>query len=67
MLDLDVEVHSGAGRPMVVEFVTGMSTAVTLTALTFPNRLGRLMEPTAFTLIETARSNPGCHLSSLGR
>lgn len=69
MLDLDVEVHSGAGRPMVVEpafagYVHGES-GLDGADLPEPTRPLDGTDGIQF-LIETARSNPGCHLVVTG-
>ena len=69
MLDLDVEVHSGAGRPMVVEpafagYVHGES-GLDGADLPKPTRPLDGTDGIQF-LIETARSNPGCHLVVTG-
>lgn len=69
MLDLDVEVHSGAGRPMVVEpafagYVHGES-GLDGADLPEPTRPLDGTDGIQF-LIETARSNPGCQLVATG-
>jgi len=69
MLDLDVEVHSGAGRPMVVEpafagYVHGES-GLDGADLPEPTRPLDGTDGIQF-LIETVRSNPGCHLVVTG-
>ena len=69
MLDLDVEVHSGAGRPMVVEpafagYVHGES-GLDGADLPEPTRPVDGTDGIQF-LIQTARSNPGCHLVVTG-
>ena len=69
MLDLDVEVHSGASRPMVVEpafagYVHGES-GLDGADLPEPTRPLDGSDGIQF-LIETARSNPGCHLVVTG-
>ena len=69
MLDLDVEVHSGAGRPMVVEpafagYVHGES-GLDGADLPEPTRPLDGTDGIQF-LIETARANPGCHLVVTG-
>ena len=69
MLDLDVEVNSGAGRPMVVEpafagYVHGES-GLDGADLPEPTRPLDGTDGIQF-LIETARSTPGCHLVVTG-
>ena len=69
MLDLDVEVHSGAGRPLVVEpafagYVHGES-GLDGADLPEPTRALDGTDGVQF-LIETARANPGCHLVVTG-
>ncbi len=69
MLALDVEVHSGAGRPMVVEpafagYVHGES-GLDGADLPEPTRPLDGTDGIQF-LIETVRSNPGCHLVVTG-
>ncbi|MEC8486853.1 MAG: nucleoside hydrolase, partial [Actinomycetota bacterium] len=69
MLDLDVEVHSGAGRPMVVKpafagYVHGES-GLDGADLPEPTRPLDGTDGIQF-LIETVHSNPGCHLVVTG-
>jgi len=69
MLDLDVEVHSGAGRPLVVEpafagYVHGES-GLDGADLPEPSRPLDGTDGVQF-IIETARANPGCHLVVTG-
>ena len=69
MLNLDVEVHSGAGRPLVVEpafagYVHGES-GLDGADLPEPTRALDGTDGVQF-LIDTTRDNPGCHLVVTG-